>query len=818
MNVLRLCLVLTISALPVGAQTRPIISGQIDNSIRTTISHSAHPLARPEFESGRVESDLEMRRMILVLTSGPELDRQLLIFLDSQQTTGSPNYHRWVTPDEFGRTFGPSPNDLLQIKTWLEQQGFIIASIARGGRWIEFSGSAQQVERAFQTQMHRYVVDGITHIANATDVSIPSALAPVILGVLSLNDFFRNQRPRTPLMSQSRSQATRSDSPDVALTNFNALGPGDFAAIYNVAPLYRANENGNGTTIGIVAASDVRISDIETFRTIFSLPANNPAIILNGVDPGFIYTQSENYAQEATFDAEWAGAIAPNATIDLVVSAEAETTPGWDLSAAYIVDSNLDSILSESFGDCENTMKIRDTFYNYLWQQAAAQGISVFVSAGDGGAAGCADFRETSGPPEGAQAIKAVSGIASSPFDTAVGGTEFNEKGNDSVFWSANPGPGFANAVGYIPEMVWNQSCDPTVTPTCPKNQFSLLAGGGGVSTIYPKPSWQSLSVTGVPNDLMRDLPDISLSAASHDGYIFCFSGEASSSCSYRLGNTGTVTGFSNAGTFHGTSASAPSFAGIMAIIDQKMGGRQGLANYVLYQLASVENFTACNSSSMTNPEVVSECIFYDITDGDNSIPGVTGHSATTGYDLASGLGSVNAANLVNAWSTVANGTVTPPFQLLATIRSKTITAGQTATYSVILQGNNGFTGIVSLGCSVPIKTNCSVGPNSVSLSPSSTSSVISVSVSPIAEANSPKIYNLVILRQGPFVLAAILMTFPLFKKRRRAVLVSLVFLLPVVTICGCSTQKKTATYVFSVIATSGVATNRIPLTFTVTQ
>jgi subtilase family serine protease len=256
----------------------------------------------------------------------------------------------------------------MQVKAWLEQQGFTVDSIARSGRWIEFSGTAQQVENSFQTSIHRYLVGGSSHVANSSDISIPSALAPVVRGVASLNDFFKAGRPPQQLTPQSRSLVANSPLPLVSLKNavgeYNALGPGDFATIYNVGPLYDNNENGNGLTISIVADSNIRVSDVETFRKIFSLPANNPSIILNGTDPGVIYTASNNAAQEATFDVEWAGAIAPNAAIDLVVSADTATTSGVDLSAAYIVDNNIGAILSESFESCENYAGSQNEFYD----------------------------------------------------------------------------------------------------------------------------------------------------------------------------------------------------------------------------------------------------------------------------------------------------------------------------------------------------------------------------------------------------------------------------------------------------------------------
>jgi subtilase family serine protease len=675
----------------VQAQTRSLISLNIDNSVRAQIPHSTHMLVPMAEDQGRVEGSLEMSRMILVLSAPTEADSQLREFLDSQQTLGSPNYHKWLDPDEFGRNFGPSPGDVQTVREWLENEGFKVDSVARSGSWMEFSGMSSQVENAFGTQMHRYMFDGQSHVANATDISIPAALAPVVRGVVSLNDFFEGSKQLRPF-------------PDVNLTGSNGtihtVGPGDFAKIFNLGPLYDNNLNGSGIIIGVVGVSNIHMSDVQSFRTIFNLPTNNPNVILNGPDPGFLYSSTNEDAAEATLDVEWSGAVAPNATIDLVVSAGTGISDAVELSAAYIVDNNLADILSQSFQRCETPgASAEDIFYLNLWQQAAAQGISVFVSAGDSGADTCQNFRQTSGPAAGPVS---VNGDASPPFATAVGGTQFDENGSDSVFWAPNSGPQFTSALGYIPEVVWNVSCDPTVS-TCPNNEYDLVAGGGGESVLYPKPSWQSLSLTGMPNDHVRDVPDVSLPAAKHDGYVGCFSGEPTNACIYEESG-GTVTSFSNPAVFSGTSASAPAFAGIMAIVDQKTDGRQGLANYVLYQLAAGENYPNCDSGAMTNPAIVPNCIFNDITQGNNSIPGVKGYSATTGYDLASGLGSVNAANLVNAWASAAKSFQGSQTSLVASVDGTSVTSialehGQTISVSgavKAISGNGVPTGAVA--------------------------------------------------------------------------------------------------------------------------
>jgi Big-like domain-containing protein len=380
-----------------------------------------------------------------------------------------------------------------------------------------------------------------------------------------------------------------------------------------------------------------------------------------------------------------------------VVSQSTETTDGVVLSTTYIVDNNLADIMSLSFGACEQNLGSLNSLFSALYQQAAAEGISVFVSTGDTGAASC--DATTYGPAAGGLA---VNGLASTGFDTAVGGTEFVEGSDASTYWGTN-GAGQTSVAGYIPEEVWNESCDPTKT-TCFVDLYSLSAGGGGVSTIYSKPSWQSAGVAGMPSDNQRDLPDVSLTAAGHDDYLFCVALFAP--CS--IGTGGSQTQLLDAGSVAGTSASVQAFAGFMALVvgsqgasgqsgGQSQNGRQGLANYALYKLAAAETFTNCNASSRTNPAqpAPNGCIFNDITQSNNGVPGndvltgpvasgdgdgQLGYNALSGYDSASGLGSVNAANLVSAWNSVTfRGSTTT----LASAGSTTVEHGKPISFSV---------------------------------------------------------------------------------------------------------------------------------------
>jgi Pro-kumamolisin, activation domain/Bacterial Ig-like domain (group 3) len=656
------------------------ITQMIDDTETVRIVRTTHPLAALANDRGRVEADLSMKRIVLLLKPSEKQQGALKKLIDNQHDPESSNYQRWLTPEQYAAQFGPDQNDLDVITSWLQQHGFSIDSVARGKQWVEFSGTASQVESTFHTEMHRYVMNGETHIANATDISLPQALVPVVRGLLSLHDFrlrplhrkaFQVQRdsatgklipvsPANPGRSgqpQTNPEFTPAGIPDPG----HFLAPGDWSKIYNTAPLLENNVTGSGISIAIVGSdSDIQLSDVRTFRQIFKLPARDPVFLVNGLDPGVnVWSDAE---VEADLDVEWSGAIAPDATIKFVTSSSTPATSGAFLSISYIVDNRLAPIMSVSFGACEAFLGPGgNAFLNSAYEQAAAEGISVFVASGDTGAAGCDSQISFSPAAFGPN----VSGFASTPYNVAVGGTMFAENGRDAVYWDANNRADFSSAVGYIPETVWDEPCDPTIDA----NQCSgtlayfLSAGSGGPSSCtqsvfqsdgtilceggYPKPSWQSSK--GVPMDGARDIPDVSLTAgAGHDGYLVCVEGTCQSTTS-----SGHTT-LHSAYVVGGTSAGAPSMAGLMALIEQKTGAYQGLVNYDLYKLAAADQPATCNSTLLLDPNQSSDCTFYDVTSGNSDVPGQLGYEATTGYDLATGLGSVNAARLLNRWHTMA--------------------------------------------------------------------------------------------------------------------------------------------------------------------
>ncbi len=701
---LAFAMVLAAPALVLAQQTSSAaqrITAAVDNSSRVTIPQSKHPLAQPTFDIGPVDGTTPMQRMILVLGVSPEQGHDLTTFLDSQQTQGSPDFHNWITPDQFGQRFGPAPQDIQAVTQWLQQQGFTVGSVARSGRWIEFSGTSAQVEAAFQTRMRHYQVNGEAHVANATNISIPSALAPVVRGVTSLHNFFSKPMHVQGAFVRRTTNGTYAPlSGETNLSGGHAVSPADFARIYDVpnsllSPAPGTVLNGTGETIAIVARTDINPQDVADFRTVSGLPAltsSNPNFIINGEDPGIFSADDQ---VETTLDTEWSGAVAPAATIDVVISQPTLIEDGVDLSAIYIVDHNLAPIMSVSFGACEAAFGSgagsESEFINSLWQQAAAQGISVFVSSGDDGAAGC----DANGPalPPGASGGVGVSALSSPWYDTAVGGTEFNESITATNFWNAVTLTDLQSVIGYIPEKVWNDSC----STGCDGGLDSLEAGGGGVSLLYTTPPYQTLNVSGLQATLSpfsvsgvtpRAVPDISLAAsADHDGYLLCLN----LSCEPTANP-----GFYQVG---GTSVSSPAFAGIMALVEQKLANKpQGLANYVLYPLAAAETYSGCNSSSRTNPATPTGCVFNDNTVGTNGVPGndvtndpasgALGYPTGTGYDLASGLGSVDAINLINAWSTASatffgtQTTITSPASISITHGASVAITGTTARLS----------------------------------------------------------------------------------------------------------------------------------------
>jgi len=703
--------------------------------------------------------------MLLLLQRSDSQEASLRQLMDAQQTKGSGDYHNWLTPEQFGKQYGPADADVQAVTDWLTRQGFQVANVAAGRTVIEFSGNVAQVRNAFHTEIHKYAVKGEEHFANTNDPAIPAALAPVVKGVVALHNFPIHAQHRR-VGSFQRNLATGAVKPLFTYTDLNGtfygVGPADFAKIYNIP----AGADGSGQSIAVVGQSNINIQDVRDFRSMFGLLPKDPQIIVNGPDPGLVGPNTPTDDEtESDLDVEWAGAVAPAANIIFVTSQSTQSSltqvvGGVDLSALYIIDNNLAPVMSESYGECEPfILTAGNAFYNALWQQAAAEGITVVIASGDNGPAGCdSSFTENS-------AINglAVSGTASTPYNVAVGGTDFDQFNNLSNYWNppANNNPTTQlSALGYIAEVPWDDSlCAANYPAACTSVNSTggdLSAGSGGPSSCvlsvvngsnincntsnnfpnggYPKPAFQN-GVT--PSDSLRDLPDISLFAG--DGfnssfYIICESDANPSGAPCDL-STSPTSGTHNFSGVGGTSGGTPTFAAIMALVNQYQlahggTGRQGNANYVLYALAAAkETYSTCNSSSFTAPTtetIPATCVFFDITKGNNSVActggslncsqpsgfglivsgvaadhGTPAFQSETGYDLATGLGSINVANLLSSWGT-ATRTVTTT--ALSNPSSASNTSGQTFSVTVTVTPA-GATGNVSLTALASDKT-----------------------------------------------------------------------------------------------------------------
>ena len=663
---------------------------------------NVHPLARAEFDQGALDPSQMLQRVTIFFQRSAAQQQALELFLAEQQDPASPQYQKSISPQEFGARFGLGDTDLNKVKDWLTSQGFAINEVGQGHGWITFSGSVGQIASALQTELHQYSINGDVHFANGTDPAIPSALSGVVAGIRGLNDF--RPHPRATLQKRVKPDFTSS------ISGNHYLAPDDVSRIYNLSGLYTAGIDGSGQKIAVMGQTDIKLTDIATFRSAAGLPANVPQIVLvpGSKDPGVVTAD----LGEASLDVEWAGAVARNAQIIYVNSGN-----GAIDALLYAVNQNIAPVLSISYGDCEPHFTSSDiTFFTNLGQQANAQGQTIVAPTGDEGAADC-DYPSGTTPVTIAKSGLAVDLPAGLPYATAIGGTAFSE--GNGTYWSATNNSNNGSALFYIPEIAWNDTTFEIA------NGGSLSATGGGASKLFAKPSWQA--GTGVPNDGARDIPDISFNGSlDHDGFIICSNGDC-------------VNGFratdSSLDVVGGTSVGVPVFAGMVVLLNQKMASAQGNVNPRLYALSAAAPY-----------------LFHDVTSGDNKVPclagttdcpsgGTIGFTAGTGYDLVTGLGSVDAYSLVNNWN-AAQPPASADFGLtFFDTTNVSITRGIDWTSSLILQRRNGFNGTVTLTCTIATVTNatCTVSPNSVN--PDGTATVtISTTALASSRPNSPLI------------------------------------------------------------------------------
>ncbi len=660
----------------------------VNESNVVTLVGNVHPVVASASASTAADLGTAMSHMVLSLKGTAAQEAALDALITAQNDPKSPYYHQYLTPQAFATQFGAAPADIAKVSAWLEGHGMKVEQVATGNRALVFSGTAAQVNDAFQTEIRQYNVAGVNHLANATEPKIPAAFAAAVGGVVKLHDF----RHSSNLSTAKGLTAVKLASGQWTSGSSHYLTPADYGVIYDINPLYSAGINGTGQAIAVIARTDIYLSDVQNFRSTFGLKANDPQFIVTNSDPGVLNGDST----ETTLDTEWAGAVAPNAAIKVIISSSG-TSDGIDLSSLYAVNNNVAPIITLSYGSCEAGMGSSElSFYNSLWKQAATQGQSVMVSSGDSGAAGC-DYGSV------AQYGQNVNGLCSSPYSTCVGGTEFADASDPSLYWLPTNSTVYGSAMSYIPEGVWNESG--TVS-----GGSGLWAGGGGASLTYTKPTWQT--GTGVPADGKRDVPDVSLTAASHDGYFIALQGSF-----YTVG---------------GTSAAAPSFAGMVALVNQKMNARQGLLNTTLYPLA-------------TKQAAGGAAVFHDIVNGNNSVPGATGFAATAGYDRASGLGTVDANLLVTHWAD-GGASAAAGLSLSTSASSVTVLVGQTGQATITSTGGGTFKSAVALTVSgAPVGLTATLATTTIA-SPGSGTDVFKIVT---ATSVTPGTYNLTVTGTG---------------------------------------------------------------------
>jgi subtilase family serine protease len=704
----------------------PAITGRVDETQRVTLEGNTPPAAlNPQNDRGPVTESLQLDHLLLTLKGTPQSEARLHQFIDSLHDPASPEYHRWLTPQQLGARFGPARQDMETIQNWLISHGFSINRVYQNGFVIDFSGTAAQVRETFHTELRNILLpNGEQHVANVRDPQIPAALAPVVEGVPSLHDFF--PKPHSvrlgPVVYNSATNKWQSHFNVISDgTTLHVVSPYDFATIYHLLPLWQKGFTGKGVRIALVEDSNLaHPEDWSSFRSTFDLTKFTEGTFKQ------IYPHCQNPGQnfdegEAAVDVEWSTAAAPDAKIELAACANSRTTSGLDLAILGLIDYAPPDIISDSYGLCETiTGNAEVALENREALLATAEGVTFFIAQGDTGADECAPAEST---PYSTLGINGGDNTAST-YAVDVGGTDFMAQYNSDVsgvplskYWSETNDPHTkASALSYIPEIPWNDACtsrliyrDPEIgdathsygsfgfcNSTLGQTEFFTdLAGSGGPSTCFtgkpsipgvvsgtcrgnPKPRWQT-GVPGIPKDGLRDQPDLSLFASNGvwgSFYPICLSDKKEGGAPCTAKNDALLEG---AG---GTSFGAPAMAGIQALIDQRFG-RQGDANYVYYALAA-EQFkrrgaSACNASQTDGDLPSSACVFRDITRGDIDIPcgrsedgqyydcfgadqpmvgelsssgskGQPAYGTNVGYDFATGLGTVDATNLFDAW------------------------------------------------------------------------------------------------------------------------------------------------------------------------
>jgi subtilase family serine protease len=676
----RLTLILGLVAMAVAASAATAenrITQTLNVNQWTALERNVNPLARSEFDRGRTQGgELIQGSIVFRLSSTQKADLDTL--LAAQQDPSAPQYHHWLTPEQYAERFGLSRGDLAKVSAWLQSEGITVTRLARSGTAIFFTAKGAQAERAFHTELHNYLVNGKMRYANASAPGVPEALASVVLGIRGLNNF----RPKAHLsrVRRARPNFTSSSSGN------HFLAAEDFATIYNVQGLYDAGFDGTGQKLAIVGQTAISTSDMDAFRSASGLAKNDPQLLL--VPGSGTSTTCSGDIDEANLDVEWSGAVAKNASVVFVYvgvdkgkTCDTTSESVFD-SLQYAVDNNVAPVISTSYGFCETGLGAAtlDTMQSWV-QQANAQGQTVVAASGDDGAADC-DGGTSTNPSTSATQGLVVDAPASIPEVTGVGGTEFSaDKNSPATYWKATNDSSNGSAISYIPETSWNDTTFDIA------NGGTFSASGGGASTIFSKPTWQAGA--GVPKDSKRDVPDVALNAsADHDGYLLCSQGNCTNGFRNSAGNLSLV---------GGTSVGAPTFAGIVTLINQATASSgQGNINPTLYSLAA------------STPAA-----FHDITTGNNDVPCTVGTPDCTASSAAAPVSS--------------------PFSLA-------LARGQTSGTSLTVTGGSGFRGAVNLSCaSRNPNMRCQILPATVVLDRAKTSATALLQISSVSATASRK-------------------------------------------------------------------------------
>jgi subtilase family serine protease len=759
------------------------IPGALTSGATVTLKGNIHRKALPQYDQGPADPSLRLGYMTLLTVPTAAQRKALTQLLADQQNRKSPNYHKWLTPEQWADRFGLSHGDVQKLTDWLKSQGFSVGSVARGRNWITFGGTAAQVQTAFGTEMRRYNVDGEMHVANATAPRIPAALSGIVTGLRGLHDF--HLKPSVVKNTRAAARGARPGYYDPIFTNQNPaapsdfLSPGDIATLYDINALYNATTPIDGTNqkIAVAGQTDIYLADLNDFRSGFGLsqfsgcttdsttglviaPCNTTnfqyvLVLPSGLtDP---LTPSLGDLTEADLDIEWSGAVARNAQIIYVNSPlffSGSTYLGGGVFNAwyYAVDQNLAPVISLSYGNCEfNDNFILDATGLPLSDEielmkANSQGITFLNSSGDSGAAECdGPTNSTTNPVNLAVGGLAVSYPASSPEVTGVGGTAVAyPSGFAGTYWGTTNATDGGSALAYAPETAWNDDEELVAayggTAASWQQSFAIVATGGGPSVCaqqtsdnascvagFGRPSWQNVTISGPPSS--RFSPDVSLAASPNfPGYIFCTpqnawisgSTNTASTCVSGISAALALTDSSNQNTpslVGGTSASTPTMAGIVALLNQEFGPL-GNINPTLYALAATP----------------SNGVFHHVTTGDNNVycqvgtpvapwptalqcpaAGLFGYSATaadatTGYNLVTGLGSVDANNLVTQW----NSAPAAEFTLTPTVSNFQVTQGSpiNVTVNVAVAGGTLATPITFACTDTAPASTCTVPPS----------------------------------------------------------------------------------------------------------